>query len=67
MSFKGFFGKPNKGCDTSHSPCQAVDKAQSCHPERSEAKSKDLKSFDILLICKILRHFVPQNDSVSFS
>ncbi len=38
-----------------------------CHPERSEAESKDLIMFDVLLIYKILRHFVSQNDSVVFT
>ena len=33
---------------------------------RSEAKSKDLKKFNIQLIHGILRHFVPQNDSALF-
>ena len=33
---------------------------------RSEAKSKDLKKFNIHLIHGILRHFVPQNDSALF-
>ena len=33
---------------------------------RSEAKSKDLKKFNIQLIHGILRHFAPQNDSALF-
>ena len=45
---------------------QTVDKLRVCHPERSEAKSKDLKKFNIQLIHGILRHFVPQNDSALF-
>ena len=33
---------------------------------RSEAKSKDPKKFIIQLIHRILRHFVPKNDSALF-
>ena len=54
-------GKPGRKVRALNRRCPS-----SCHPERSEAESKDLKTFFVGEKEKILRHFVPQNDKRIF-